>query len=89
MSGPTTLEVKWTGDLELDAVTQQGVEVHLDSNGRTGVSPMEALLAALCGCMAIDGDSDCEPDSDTEPEPQRPGSRWQILPLRRNASCCC
>ena len=47
------LELAWEGDLRFRGRTD-GVELVLDSDGREGASPMQALAFALAGCMAID-----------------------------------
>jgi len=50
---PISLDLEWQGDLVFrgDAA---GVSLVLDSGGRAGPSPVQALAFALAGCMAID-----------------------------------
>jgi len=48
-----SLEVEWEGDLRFRG-RSGGVELVLDSDGKTGPSPVQALAFALAGCMAID-----------------------------------
>jgi putative redox protein len=50
---PTTLQLDWEGDMRF-AGRVDGVAVALDGEGRGGPSPVQALAAALAGCMAID-----------------------------------
>lgn len=44
----------WEGDLRFRAAGAAGIEVVIDGDGDKGISPMEALLAALAGCMGSD-----------------------------------
>lgn len=54
MAGPiTTASLTWTRDLQFDARSGQAALV-IDSSGKAGPSPVEALALALAGCMAID-----------------------------------
>src|SRR5262249_56357154 len=48
-----SVDLDWEGDLRFRA-RAGGVEVVLDSDGRAGPSPVQALAMALAGCMAID-----------------------------------
>lgn len=48
------VELTWEGDLRFRAVGEARVEVVIDADTRAGLSPMEALLAALAGCMGSD-----------------------------------
>ncbi|HXH08041.1 MAG TPA: OsmC family protein [Vicinamibacterales bacterium] len=48
-----TLDLTWLGELRL-AVTAGAPRFVLDSDGREGPSPMQALAAALAACMAMD-----------------------------------
>ena len=48
------IELDWTGGTEYAVTTPNGAGLTLDSEARSGTSPMETLLAALAGCMAID-----------------------------------
>lgn len=54
MAGPiTTASLTWTRDLQFDSRSGQAALV-IDSSGKAGPSPVEALALALAGCMAID-----------------------------------
>ena len=49
------LAVRWTGrGLEFIARGRAGVEVLIDGNTQTSISPVETLLVALATCMASD-----------------------------------
>lgn len=49
------VSLRWTGqDLVFRGGPQGGPEVVLDSARQAGVSPMQALLLSVAGCMAID-----------------------------------
>ncbi len=48
------LEVKWAGDLQFETTTSKGAQLLLDGHSAGSCSPTEALLSALCSCMAID-----------------------------------
>ena len=48
------ITLRWHGELKFIASTEKNQEIHLDSASNAAASPMEALLAALCGCMGID-----------------------------------
>lgn len=50
---PTVAELKWERDLVLSG-TAGGVPITFDSDSVAGVSPMQALGAALAACMAMD-----------------------------------
>jgi putative redox protein len=50
---PTVVDLIWTGNLEF-AANLKNSAVIIDSNGITGPSPVDALGAALAGCMSID-----------------------------------
>jgi putative redox protein len=53
-SGPrVSLDLVWEGDLRFRG-RSDAVELVLDSDGREGASPVQALAFALAGCMAID-----------------------------------
>ncbi|MDH3270973.1 MAG: OsmC family protein [Gemmatimonadota bacterium] len=57
MSASDTKQVrlKWTGSgLAFRGGPDGGFQVGIDSDGEIGQSPMEMLLMALAGCMAID-----------------------------------
>lgn len=50
---PLTAELVWAGDLRF--TTRVGdITFVLDSDGRDGPSPMQALAGAVAGCMAMD-----------------------------------
>lgn len=54
MAGPTTTTtLTWTRELQFDARTANAA-LTLDGKGVAGPSPIDALAAALAGCMAID-----------------------------------
>ena len=54
MAGPvTTASLTWTRDLQFDARSGHS-SLTIDSQGKAGPSPVEALAVALAGCMAID-----------------------------------
>ena len=48
------VELEWNGATGYRVTTLSGAWVTLDSDAQDGPSPMEALLAAVAGCMAID-----------------------------------
>ncbi len=48
------IRVEWIDGMRFKGTTPSGQELRLDGDNVWGASPMEALLAALCGCMAID-----------------------------------
>ncbi|HEX7091566.1 MAG TPA: OsmC family protein [Longimicrobiales bacterium] len=49
------LEVRWTGaGLEFEGGPPGGPAAKVDGNGKTAVSPMQALLLSLAGCTAAD-----------------------------------
>lgn len=50
---PTTVDLVWTGDLQFAANLSKTALV-LDSAGNAGPSPVEALVAAIAGCMGMD-----------------------------------
>jgi putative redox protein len=50
---PTSIELDWTADLRFEG-RSGGIALTLDSAGRAGPSPMQALAFALAGCMAMD-----------------------------------
>jgi putative redox protein len=50
---PTTIDLTWNGRLEFTARTNRTTFV-VDSAGLAGPSPVDALAAALAGCMAMD-----------------------------------
>ena len=50
---PITATLTWQGGLKFRAATTRSA-ITLDSDGRDGPSPPEAVAMALAGCMAID-----------------------------------
>ena len=48
------VDLEWNGATGYDITTPSGAAVTLDSDASDGPSPMETLLAAVAGCMAID-----------------------------------
>jgi putative redox protein len=50
---PAIVDLIWTGDLTFSATTKQS-SLTLDSAGVAGPSPVDALAAALAGCMTTD-----------------------------------
>jgi putative redox protein len=53
MKAPTTLELIWEHDLVLKGRSDDATMV-LDSAGKAGPSPVQALAFALAGCMGMD-----------------------------------
>ena len=53
MKAPTTFELIWEHDLVLKGRSADA-EIVLDSAGKAGPSPVQALAFALAGCMAMD-----------------------------------
>ena len=49
----TTADLRWTGALTFETTLQKSALV-LDSRGVEGPSPVDALAAALAGCMSVD-----------------------------------
>jgi putative redox protein len=50
---PTVVDLTWQGDLRFAAVSDR-ISITIDSAGVAGPSPMQALGAALAGCMTVD-----------------------------------
>src|SRR6478736_6110414 len=50
---PTTLEIVWTHDLVFEGKSGHAAMI-LDSAGKEGPSPVQALVFALAGCMGMD-----------------------------------
>ncbi len=48
------LSVAWKEGMLFEAATADGRTTLLDGDSRRALSPMDALLSSLCGCMAID-----------------------------------
>ena len=53
MKAPTTLELIWEHDLVFNGRSADATMV-LDSGGKAGPSPVQALAFALAGCMGMD-----------------------------------
>ena len=53
MKAPTTLELIWEHDLVFNGRSGESSMV-LDSAGKAGPSPVQALAFALAGCMGMD-----------------------------------
>ena len=53
MKAPTTLELIWEHDLVLKGRSADA-EIVMDSAGKAGPSPVQALAFALAGCMGMD-----------------------------------
>ncbi|HEX3435781.1 MAG TPA: OsmC family protein [Pseudacidobacterium sp.] len=47
---------EWKQDMQFDGRSESGHTIRFDADAAhtTGPSPMEALLAALCGCTSVD-----------------------------------
>jgi putative redox protein len=50
---PVVADLTWMGDLRFGAAMERA-SMTLDSTGITGPSPVQALAAALAGCMSMD-----------------------------------
>jgi putative redox protein len=50
---PTVVDLSWTGELIFDG-RSDAAQIVLDSAGRAGPSPVQALGFALAGCMTTD-----------------------------------
>jgi len=50
---PVTLDLTWEGDLRFSG-TSDGTTILMDSAGKAGPSPIQALAFGLAGCMAMD-----------------------------------
>ena len=50
---PVSVDLVWAGDLRFTAHASD-TEIVLDSDGKAGPSPMQALAETLAGCMAMD-----------------------------------
>jgi len=51
---PQVMITKWKGDQEFESSKVGGPTILMDSHGKTGPGPMEALMAALAACSATD-----------------------------------
>lgn len=45
---------KWSGQMQFAGIGNGGHSVLMDGDNKTGNSPMELVLIALCGCTAYD-----------------------------------
>src|SRR5262245_1434595 len=50
---PTVVELTWQGDLRF-AARAKDQALTVDGDGAAGISPVQALLVGLAGCMASD-----------------------------------
>ena len=50
---PVTVALEWRGELRFSA-SAGSHEILLDGNSQLGLNPVQALVSALAGCMAID-----------------------------------
>ncbi len=51
---PVHVDLTWLGELRFSATVDEGTTFTMDSAGAAGPSPVQALAAALAGCMGID-----------------------------------
>ena len=52
---PVVVEMEWTRELEFLAhITKYGHQLVLDSSAKAGGSPVDLMMTALCGCIAMD-----------------------------------
>jgi len=51
---PQVVITKWKGEQEFEVSKPGGPAILLDSHGKTGPGPMEALMGALAACSATD-----------------------------------
>jgi putative redox protein len=51
---PARIEATWAGDRRFDAGRPGGPTVRLDGDGKTGPSPVDALVSALATCTMVD-----------------------------------
>lgn len=49
-----TANVKWTGEMQFQGAANSGFSIPVDGDGKSGNSPTELVLIALCGCTAYD-----------------------------------
>lgn len=49
-----TANCKWTGQMAFSGTGPSGHSIAVDGDNKTGNSPMELVLIALCGCTAYD-----------------------------------
>jgi putative redox protein len=48
------VQVEWVGGLQFEASRIDGSKIHIDSDAKTGPSPVDTLLAAIATCAATD-----------------------------------
>ena len=53
-AGPQITRLAWRGEHRFEVGRPGGPTIHLDASGRTGPSPVDALLGALAGCISVD-----------------------------------
>lgn len=51
---PNVVHVAWNGERRFDAGRPGGPTLRLDGNGKTGQSPVDAVLSGLASCVSID-----------------------------------
>lgn len=51
---PSRTEIVWQGGQRFDASRPGGATIRMDGSGETGPSPVDALVAALAACTAVD-----------------------------------
>ena len=51
---PNRVRVTWAGDQEFDAGRPGGPTARLDGRGRSGQSPVDAVLSGLAACASVD-----------------------------------
>jgi putative redox protein len=51
---PQVVITTWRGEQEFDAAKPGAPSIHIDSHGKKGPGPMEALLGALASCAGTD-----------------------------------
>lgn len=49
-----TAKIRWTEGMRFDGIASSGHSVIVDGDSKTGNSPMELVLVALCGCTGYD-----------------------------------
>ena len=51
---PNVVQVKWAGEQRFDAGRPGGPVARIDGTGKTGQSPVDAVLSALASCTSVD-----------------------------------
>ncbi|MEO7104344.1 MAG: OsmC family protein, partial [Gemmatimonadaceae bacterium] len=56
MSGtiPAAAKIVWAGEHRFDASAPGTASIRMDVSGKTGISPVTTLIAALGGCVSVD-----------------------------------